>query len=85
MEVSRLGVKWELQLLVYTIATGTRDLSHICDLHHSSQQGQIPDPLPGIEPTSSRMLVVFISAELQWELPLVRFLNHLILLILFQM
>ena len=38
MEVPRLGVQLELQLLVYTIATAARDLSHICDLHHSSQQ-----------------------------------------------
>ena len=35
----------ELQLLAYTIAIATQDLSHICDLHHSSQHHQIPDPL----------------------------------------
>ena len=33
---SRLGVKCELQLPAYTTATATPDLSHICDLHHSS-------------------------------------------------
>ena len=38
MEVPRLGVKLELQLLAYAIATATQDLSLICDLHHSSQQ-----------------------------------------------
>ena len=37
MEVPRLGVKSELQLLAYTTATATRDLSCICDLYHSSQ------------------------------------------------
>ena len=37
-EVPRLGVKLELQLLAYTTATGTQDLSIICDLHHSSRQ-----------------------------------------------
>ena len=45
MEVLRLGVKSELQLPVYTTATATRDLSWACDLHHSSQQCQIPGPL----------------------------------------
>ena len=35
MEVSRLGVKLELQLLAYTTATATPDLSRICHLHHS--------------------------------------------------
>ena len=34
MEVPRLGVKMELQLPAYTVATAkaTLDLSHICDL-----------------------------------------------------
>ena len=35
IEVPRLGIKSELQLLAYTIATATRDLSWICDLHNS--------------------------------------------------
>ena len=37
MEVPRLQVESEIQLLTYTRATATCDLSHICDLHHSSQ------------------------------------------------
>ena len=37
MEVPRLGVESELELLVYTTATATRDLSCACDLHHSSR------------------------------------------------
>ena len=45
MEVPRLGVESELQLPAYTTATETWDLSHVCDLHHSSQQFQSPDPL----------------------------------------
>ena len=45
VEVPRLGVESELQLLVYTTATATQDLSCVCDLHHSSCQRQIPDPL----------------------------------------
>ena len=38
MEVPRLGVQLEQQLLAYTVATGTWDLSCVCDLHHSSWQ-----------------------------------------------
>ena len=45
MEVPRLGLQLELQLLAYAIATVTLDLSHVCDLHHSSQQCQILNPL----------------------------------------
>ena len=45
VEVPRLGVAWELQLLAYTSATATWDLSRVCDLHHSSQQCQILKPL----------------------------------------
>ena len=45
MEVSRLGVKSELLPLAYATATATQDLSHVCDLHHSSQQCQIFNPL----------------------------------------
>ena len=45
MEVPRLGVKLELQLPAYTTATTTPDLSYVCDLHHSSQQCRILNPL----------------------------------------
>ena len=45
MEVPRLGVQSEPQSLAYARATATWDLSHVCNLHHSSQQRQIPDPL----------------------------------------
>ena len=38
MEFPRLGVKSELQLLAYTIATETQDLSYVCNLHHGSRQ-----------------------------------------------
>ena len=43
MEVPRLGVKWGLQLLAYT--TVTPDPRHVCDLHHSSWQCRILNPL----------------------------------------
>ena len=45
VEAPRLVVKLELQLLAYTTATATGDQSCICDLHHSSQQRQVADPL----------------------------------------
>ena len=45
MEVPRLGGESKLQSLAYAIATATRDLSLICDLHHSSQHHQILNPL----------------------------------------
>jgi len=45
MEIPRLGVKLELLPPAYAIAAATRDPSHICDLHHSSRQRQIINPL----------------------------------------
>ena len=42
-EVPRLGVKLELKLPA--TATATWDLSHILDLHHSSRQCWILNPL----------------------------------------
>ena len=45
MEVPRLGVELEIQLPAYTIATAMPDLSCICNLHHSSGQRWILNPL----------------------------------------
>ena len=45
MAVPRLGVESELQLLAYTTATATQDLSHVCDLYHSSRQCRILNSL----------------------------------------
>ena len=45
MEVPRLGVKSEIQLLVYTTGTVMKDLRLVCDLYHSSWQCQILNPL----------------------------------------
>ena len=47
MEVPRLGVELELQLLAYAIATAMWDPSRICDPHHSSRQCRILNPLSG--------------------------------------
>ena len=45
LEVPRLGVELELQPLAYARTTATRDPSCICNLHHSSRQHQILNPL----------------------------------------
>ena len=45
MEVPRLGVESELQLPSYTTAAAMRDPSHVYNLHHSSQQCRILNPL----------------------------------------
>ena len=45
MEVPRLGVELKLQLQAYTTAKATRDLRFVCDLHHSSCQCWILNPL----------------------------------------
>ena len=44
MEVLRLGVQLELQLLAYTIAIEKWVPSGACNLHHSSWQHQIFNP-----------------------------------------
>ena len=36
LDIPRLGVKLELQLLAYTTATATQNLSCVCDLQHIS-------------------------------------------------
>ena len=48
MEVPRLGIESELQLLAYIMATAIRDPICIYDLHHSSWQWRILNPLSEI-------------------------------------
>ena len=57
MEVPRLGVKLELQLLTYATATATPDLSHTCDLHHGSWQCRILNPLSKARHQSCNLMV----------------------------
>ena len=70
MEVPWLGFQMELQLPAYTTAIATRDPSHVCDLHCSSGQHQIFNPLSGagVEPVSSWIRVRFVGTEPQREL-----------------
>ena len=44
-EVPRLGGKSKLQLPAWAAATATQELSCVCDLHDSSWQHRIPNPL----------------------------------------
>ena len=45
MEVPRLGVELEPQLLAYTTAAATQDPSHVFDLYHIVGQRWILNPL----------------------------------------
>ena len=47
MGVPRLVVELELQLLTYATAIAIVDPIHACDLHHSSRQRRILNPLSG--------------------------------------
>ena len=58
-----LGVISGLQLPAYTTATAMLDLACLCNVYHSSWQHWVLSPLsrPGTEPTSSWMLVGFLT------------------------
>ena len=57
MEVPRLGVQSELLLSSYTTATATPDPRHICNLHHSSQQRQILNPMSKARDQTCKLVV----------------------------
>ena len=65
MGVPRLGVISELQLPAYATDTAMRDPSLICDLHHSSLQCQILNPLSEarVEPASSWIIVGLVTTS----------------------
>ena len=73
MEVPRLEFELELELPAY--ATATPDLSHVCNVHYS--WGNVRSLThwlgPGVKPTSSWILVGLITAEPQWEFPILSF------------
>ena len=57
MEVPRLGVESELYTPAYARATATRDPSHVFNLHRSSRQRRILNPLgKGRDRTSNLMV-----------------------------
>ena len=57
MEVPRLGVELKLKLLAYPTATATGNLSHICDLHHSSRRRWILNPRSEARDGTSNLMV----------------------------
>ena len=70
MEVLRLGAESELQLPAYTTAIATWGLSRICNLHHSSWQCWIINPLSEARDwTHILMDTSQLPAEPQWKLP----------------
>ena len=67
MEVPRLGVKSELQVIAYTTVTLTPDPSWGCDLHHSWWQRPLSEARIQLE--TSWILLGFVTTEPWWELP----------------
>ena len=57
MEVPRLGLKSELQLPAYTTAIAMQDPSRVCNLHHSSRQRQILNPLSKARDQTHNLMV----------------------------
>ena len=57
MEVPRLGAESELQLPACTTATATPDPSHVCNLHHGSQQRQILNPLTKVNDQTCNLMI----------------------------
>jgi len=57
MEVPRPGVESELQLTAYASATAMPDPSHTCDLHHSSRQRWILNPLSEANDQTCNLMV----------------------------
>ena len=57
MEVPRLGVKLELQLPAYVRATATQGPSRVYNLHHSSRQRWIVNPLSKVRDRTRNLMV----------------------------
>ena len=74
VEIPRLWVKSELQLLAYATVTATSDPSWVCNLHHAhGNTGSLTHWVgPGIKPASSWILVGFATAEPRWKLQISR-------------
>ena len=68
----RLGAKQELQLQAYTRPTAMRDSSRVWDLHHSSRQRRILNPLSKAKDQTCNLMVPSrvrsLTTEPQWEL-----------------
>ena len=66
LEVPRVGVELELQLLPGAIATATRDQSLIFNLHHSSQQCWIPNPLSSARSARDRTHILMDTSQIHY-------------------
>ena len=77
MEFPRLGVELELQLLAYATATATWAPSHIFEIHHSSRQCWILNPLSEAR-DKTRILMNTGQVRYQWATtgPKFRFFSH---------
>ena len=77
MEVASLGVDLELHLPATATATAMWDLNHICNLHHSSWQHWIPDPLSKVKDQTHILIntswIRFCAQK--WEIPAYIFFN----------
>ena len=71
MAHGRLGVKLEMQLPAYATATATPDPSCVCNLHHSSWQHRILNPLSKASNQTGILMDTsgFVTTEPQQELP----------------
>ena len=58
MKVPRLRVELDLKLPAYTTATATRDPNHVCNLHHSSRQCRILNPLSEARDRTYNLMVL---------------------------
>ena len=80
-EVPRLVVEWELQLLAYTIAIAMLEPSHVFNLHHSSWQQRILNPLSEIRDQTlcpHRSQLGSLTAESQRELRICTCWTHIL-------
>ena len=66
---------------LFGTATATSDLSRVCNLHCTSRQCRILNPLSeaGVKPPSLWILIRFITAEPQWKCPCLCFLSVILL------
>ena len=64
-EIPRLGGELELQLLASVTGTAMQDPSDVCDLHHSSRQRQISNPLNEAR-DRTRILMNMSQVHIHW-------------------
>ena len=80
MEVPRPGVESELQLPASTAATATRDPSRVCNLHHSSRQRRIVNPLSKGRDRTRNLMVpsrISLTTAPQRELQILKILSQM--------